>query len=123
MYGSTGAVGPVKGWPYPTFASSNADSSSLLDEVDSIKSAMDFDFDLVSLKFGTDEIESVAGVDHFVLFIIGFDKCGNRVALIGRSLIAFPGTGGFLTEINVGMLSNATFLGLREVELYDYQIC
>lgn len=117
LYGSTGTIGPVKESEYSDTGSFDIGASVLLDEVHSLKSAGDFDFDLISLLLGVDEIESVSDVQSFSLVILGYDKCGNQIAYMGRSLLAFPGTGGYITEIDAGMFGELNFFGLRTVQL------
>ncbi|KAK9320539.1 hypothetical protein V1517DRAFT_206659 [Lipomyces orientalis] len=111
LYGTTGTNGPTQE-PEPNLGY----YSLFLDEIQSLKPAGDFDFDLVNLRLGLDEIETVPRTDAFSFVMQGFDKCGNQVAQMTRYYLPFPGTGGCVTEFSAGMLAESNFVGLREVK-------
>ncbi|KAK9489931.1 hypothetical protein V1508DRAFT_435357 [Lipomyces doorenjongii] len=100
LYGTTGTNGPSQE-PEPLFGV----YSIYLDEIQTLKSAADFDFDLVGLRLGLDEIETVPSAN-------GFDKCGNLVAQMTRFYVPFPGTGGSVSKLSAGMLTECNFVGL-----------
>ncbi|KAK9357565.1 hypothetical protein V1504DRAFT_398533 [Lipomyces starkeyi] len=111
LYGTTGTNGPSQE-PEPLF-----DIYSIyLDEIQTLKSAGDFDFDLVNLRLGLDEIETVPSANVFSVVMQGFDKCANKVAQMTRYYVPFPGTGGSVTKFSAGMLAESNFVGLREVK-------
>ncbi|KAK9357513.1 hypothetical protein V1504DRAFT_480773 [Lipomyces starkeyi] len=111
LYGSTGINGT-----YGVYAFYLDSRDSLyLDETHSLKSAEDFDFDLVSLRLGLDEIATVSGGLFYEVHLQGLDKCGNKVANMTRYYVPFPGTGGSFSQLLPGMLAESNFEGLREV--------
>jgi hypothetical protein len=91
--------------------------SLLLDQQQSLTSNGDFDFDLISMRLGLSEIEIVSGAYVLDVVVQGFDKCGNQVAQMVRQYVAFPGTGGSVSEISAGMFAESNFVGLRKVQL------
>ncbi|KAK9351047.1 hypothetical protein V1505DRAFT_314753 [Lipomyces doorenjongii] len=111
LYGTTGTNGPSQE-PEPLFGL----YSIYLDEIQTLKSAADFDFDLVGLRLGLDEIETVPSANVFSFVMQGFDKCGNIVAQMTRFYVPFPGTGGSVSKLSAGMLAECNFVGLREVK-------
>ncbi|KAK9311160.1 hypothetical protein V1522DRAFT_439027 [Lipomyces starkeyi] len=111
LYGTTGTNGPSQE-PEPLFDI----YSVYLDEIQTLKSAGDFDFDLVNLRLGLDEIETVPSANAFSFVMQGFDKCANKVAQMTRYYVPFPGTGGSITKFSAGMLAESNFVGLREVK-------
>ncbi|KAK9387409.1 hypothetical protein V1515DRAFT_535634 [Lipomyces mesembrius] len=114
LYGTTGTNGPSAESEFHM----DGQSSLLLDETHSFKSAGDFDFDLISLRLGMDEIQTVSGADAFILTIQGSDKCGNQVAQMVRYYLPFPGTGGGVTHFLPGIFAELNFVGLRKVEFF-----
>ncbi|KAK9311731.1 hypothetical protein V1524DRAFT_450139 [Lipomyces starkeyi] len=111
LYGSTGINGNYGiGDLYLGYR-----NSLYLDETHSLKSAENFDFDLVSFRLGLDEIATISGGLFFVVDLQGFDKCGNKVANVTRYYVPFSGTGGSFSQFFPGMLAESNFNGLREV--------
>ncbi|KAK9237154.1 hypothetical protein V1525DRAFT_344564 [Lipomyces kononenkoae] len=116
LYGSTG-----RNKPFGTFdfvMTGRPTDSLLLDEQQSLKSNGDFEFDLISMRLGLDEIDTVANAFWFNFVMRGFDKCGNQVAQMARQYLAFPGTRGSVTEFTAGMFAESNFVGLRKVQFY-----
>ncbi|KAK9371740.1 uncharacterized protein V1513DRAFT_386260 [Lipomyces chichibuensis] len=114
LYGSTGENGPFGTFDF--VMSGRPTDSLLLDERQSLTSKGNFDFDLISMRLGLDEIDTVFEAFWFEFVMKGFDKCGNQVAQMTRQFIAFPGTGGSVTEFSVGMLAELNFVGLRKLQ-------
>ncbi|KAK9350119.1 hypothetical protein V1523DRAFT_115443 [Lipomyces doorenjongii] len=114
LYGSTGTNGPFGTLAILLF--DRPTESLLLDEQQSLTSNGDFDFDLISMRLGLDEIDIVSGAFFFDVVIKGFDKCGNQVAQMVRQYLPFPGTGGSVSEISAGMFAESNFVGLRKVQ-------
>ncbi|KAK9357800.1 hypothetical protein V1504DRAFT_442604 [Lipomyces starkeyi] len=106
LYGTTGLNGPA----------ANPGLCTMFLTFTSLKSAGDFDFDLISLRVGLDEIETVPYADTFTFVMNGFDRCGNQVAQLTRYYVPFPGTGGSFTKFSTGELAEFNFVGLREVQ-------
>ncbi|KAK9372170.1 uncharacterized protein V1513DRAFT_460809 [Lipomyces chichibuensis] len=114
LYGTTGTNGPIGA--IAIFMSGRPSQSLLLDEQQSLTSNGDFDFDLISIRLGVDEIDVVSDAFYFVVLVQGFDKCGNQVAQMARQFMPFPGTGGSASEISAGMFAESNFVGLRKVQ-------
>ncbi|KAK9428209.1 hypothetical protein V1505DRAFT_402062 [Lipomyces doorenjongii] len=114
FYGSTGKNGPFGMLDF--VMTGRPTDSLLLDEKPSLKSKGNFDFDLISMRLGLDEIETVVDAFWFEFVMKGFDKCGNQVAQLGRQYVAFPGTGGSFTEFSAGMFAELNFVGLRKLQ-------
>ncbi|KAK9384228.1 hypothetical protein V1515DRAFT_542273 [Lipomyces mesembrius] len=114
LYGSTGTNGPFGVLEFFMFG--RPTESLLLDEQQSLTSNSDFDFDLISMRLGLDEIDIVP--DEFFVDVVvrGFDKCGNQVAQMVRQYMPIPGTGGSVSEISAGMFAESNFVGLRKVQ-------
>ncbi|KAK9482952.1 hypothetical protein V1527DRAFT_474663 [Lipomyces starkeyi] len=113
LYGSTGKNGPFG--ILDVAMTGRPTDSLLLDEKQSLKSKGNFDFDLISMRLGLDEIETVFDAFWFEFVMKGFDKCGNQVAQMTRQYLAFPGTGGSFTEFSAGMFAELNFVGLRKL--------
>ncbi|KAK9328275.1 hypothetical protein V1520DRAFT_227060 [Lipomyces starkeyi] len=114
LYGSTGTNGPFGVIAILMFG--RPTESLLLDQQQSLTSNDDFDFDLISMRLGLDEIEIVSGAFVLDVVVQGFDKCGNQVAQMVRQYVPFPGTGGSVSEISAGMFAESNFVGLRKVQ-------
>ncbi|KAK9251413.1 hypothetical protein V1507DRAFT_393009 [Lipomyces tetrasporus] len=111
LHGTTGTNGPSS--EFQLFANG---VSVDLDETHSLKSAGNFDFDLIALNLGLDEITTVPDAIAFYFVMTGFDKCGNQIAQMSRYYVPFPGTGGSVTQFNAGMFAELNFVGLRKVQ-------
>ncbi|KAI9718024.1 MAG: hypothetical protein M1812_004282 [Candelaria pacifica] len=81
------------------------------DEVRSISSASDSDFDLTSLILGIPE----NGSNFFLIIIYGFNKCGDEVAKLNRTAVAYPGNEAVI-DIRAGAFAEAGFFKLRSLQ-------